>query len=117
MPTNLSFRKKIFGQLEQLSNVKNILIFVNSSWGEIDWLLPVCNYLKNNYPKVKQYVLINDFDSNKIIKGNEFLYNLLSESVDKCYNFNDFLPRHIKWFLNVVKEKILKKVHSQKLKF
>lgn len=83
------------------SNIKKkILILFSSSSGEIDWLLPICRYLKKNYQGIKLSVLFDAIDSNEIMKDDKLLYCLLSKNVDNCYDFGDFLPSYIKPILN-----------------
>jgi len=84
------------------AGVQNILILINSSWGEIDWILPVCHYIKKNYPKITLSVLFNHFNSEKIIKGNKFLRDLLFESVHNWYETKDFLPPLQRRFFEMV---------------
>jgi hypothetical protein len=84
------------------NNVKNILVFIDNSWGEIEWILPVCHYIKKNYPSVRISLLLNAFDPEKIIKGNEILVKLLSESVHQVYDFRDFLPGIYKWIYKFI---------------
>jgi len=93
----------------------NILIFINSSWGEIEWILPVCRYIKSYYPKNKINILFNSIDYNDIIKDNHLIYKLLSENVDKCYDFKDFLPSFLRFIYRFVNEKIYKKKVLNKL--
>jgi CDP-glycerol glycerophosphotransferase (TagB/SpsB family) len=93
-----------------------ILIFINTSWGEIDWILPVCNYIKNNYPEARLTVLFNALDVKQIIKGNEPLLDLLSESVHNIYTLYDFLPRKFQRFFNLLKRQLYEKNQWQKLK-
>jgi hypothetical protein len=84
------------------TDVKNILILINSSWGEIDWILPICYYIKKNYPKITMSVLFNHLDSEKIMKGNKFLRDLLSECVHNWYNAKDLLPPLQRKFFEIV---------------
>ena len=96
--------KKIIENIKNAGNVKNILILIDTSWGEIDWILPVCQFIKNNYPDINQSVLFNHFDSDAILKGNNFLKNLLSNCVDNWYETKDFLkPIHKIIFNNFFK--------------
>ena len=81
--------------------VKNILILIDSSWGEIDWILPVCQYIKDNYTEITQTVLFNHLDSDAILKGNTFLKNLLSNCVDRWYETKDLLNPIHKQIFNI----------------
>ena len=82
----------------------NILLFINSSWEEIEWILPICCYIKRNNPKIN--VLFNSLDYNDIIKDNHLIYKLLLENVDSCYDFKDFLPFFLRWIYKFVNNKI-----------
>jgi hypothetical protein len=85
-----------------LQKDKNILILISSSSGEIDWILPICRYIKINYPNIKLYLLFDAIFSDEIMKGNEFLYDLLCKNVHYCYDFGDFLPPYIKSLLKPI---------------
>lgn len=82
----------VVSDINKNRNVKSILILISRSWGEIDWILPVCSYIKNHYPNIKMHVLFNAIESREIIKGNEFLYKVLLENVSGVYQFKDFFP-------------------------
>jgi len=84
-------------------HIYNILVLIDGSWGEIDWILPVCRYIKDNYPQVTISVVLNRHDSEDIIRGNDFLRNLLTQSVDNCYDLSSFLPPLIKRLTDMVK--------------
>ncbi len=81
----------------------NILVFINSSYGEIDWILPVCSYIKRNFPNVRIYAFFNSFDSDEIMKGNTFLYDLFVRNVDEIYQFKDFTSSFISTFVELSK--------------
>ena len=83
------------------TNVKNILILIDSSWGEIDWILPVCHYIKKNYPNITMSVLFNHLDSEMIIKGNNFFRDLLSECIDYWYETKDLLIPPFRHFIEI----------------
>jgi hypothetical protein len=97
------------------AKIMNILIFINSSWGEIEWILPVCRYIKSNYTKKKVIILFNSLDYNDIIKDNHLIYKLLLENVDSCYDFKDFLPSFLRTIYKIVNENIYKKSVFRKL--
>lgn len=83
--------------------IHSILVLIDASWGEIDWILPVCRYIKENYPRVAISVVFGSYDRENIVRGNTFLSDLLTESVDSCYDLGSFLPSFIKRFLDIVK--------------
>ena len=82
---------------------KNILVLINSSWGEIDWILPICKLIKDNYGNVKINVIFNCYDYRYIIKENHFSLELLSNCVHNYYDVSDFLPTLLKLLLNIFK--------------
>jgi len=98
---------------EKHRNVKNILILIDTSWGEIDWILPICQYIKSNYPEITQSVLFNHLDSNAILKGNTFLKNLLLNCVDNWYETKDFLKPVHKRIFNIFMRIFNKTIRSK----
>ena len=91
---------------DKQDDIKNILILINSSFGEIDWILPVCHYIKKNHPKINLTALFNAIDHSDIIKGNKILGDLLHESLHNCYDFKDFLNGFERWLYETVKKDI-----------
>lgn len=82
--------------------IQSILVLIAASWGEIDWILPVCRYIKDNYPQVVISAIFESYDREDIIRGNTFLSDLLTESVDSCYDLGSFLPPLMRRFLDIV---------------
>ena len=51
---------------------KTILLIINDSWGEVDWILPVMHYLKNQWdPKIIVY-----FNSDEVYYEKDENYDL-----------------------------------------
>lgn len=100
---------------DELSSVRNVLILISASSGEVDWILPVCHFIKKNYQKIKLSVLFNAINYEEIIRGNDILYDLLKSSVHKYYDFGDFLPSYIKSLLKILNLNFIKKSNSIKV--
>jgi len=83
--------------------INRILIQIDGHWGELDWILPVCRYIKDNYPQVIISVLFNKHDFGDTIRGNDFLYDLLTHCVDNYYDLGYFLPPLLKRLTDVVR--------------
>jgi len=107
---------KIIDDKNKMITAKNILILIHASCGEIDWILPVSHYIKNNYPSVQLSVVFSALDSDQIIKRNELLRNLLKEGVHECYELKDFLPEFLCRSFEFIKIQIYNKNRWNKLK-
>jgi len=73
-------------------HITSILVLIQDSWGELDWILPICYHIKNTQPRTEITVLFTKNKMRDVIKDNEILYDLLDCCADRCYDFNHFLP-------------------------
>lgn len=85
---------------------KTILILFTSSFGEVDWILPICYYIKENHPEINLVALFDALDYNSIMRGNKLLYGFLREGVHECYDFKDFMYGVETWLYNLVENNI-----------
>ena len=72
-------------------NKVRVLVFVQASWGELQWILPVCHYLKFER-EVEVVVYVNAFTKKTILNGNENVEWFLKKSVSVVLDRSDFLP-------------------------
>jgi len=85
-------------------NYPLILTVIEASGGSVDWILPVCWYLKNNYPEFKQAFIILRYDDEDILKGNETAKTIIDEITQgACFSLPDFLPAWARLFVKLVR--------------
>lgn len=73
-------------------HITSILVLIQDSWGELDWILPICYHIKNTQPRTEITVLFTKNKIRDVIKDNKIMYSLLARCADRCYDFNHFLP-------------------------
>ena len=92
-----------------MKNELTIIIGVVKMWGSIEWILPICRYMKENVENINIVFLILRKSKSEIIKENKQLNDLIIDiSSNQYYDFFDILPlwaklvdRFIKYILNV----------------
>ena len=85
-------------------------------WGAIEWILPVCKYLKDENG-LQIIFIIYRYDSRELFNENTFLEELVNEVTDrKCYDMSYFFPRWSKFILRYLR-RYQDKPHSLGHKF
>ena len=85
----------------------SIIIGVHKSWGSIEWILPVCKYLKDNYANVSIIFLILRKAKSEIFKENiEIKKSVDMVSNHQCYDLFDIMPEWIN-FISILIKRIL----------
>lgn len=65
--------------------------------GSMEWILPVCKYLKKQDTTVNIIFLILRYQKDDIFKNNQFIRDLTNDiSSNQCYDFYDLLPKWVK---------------------
>lgn len=78
----------------------SVIVIIESMWGAIEWILPVCKYLKDNYSGLQFIFILSRYNSKDIFRENTFLEELVNEVTDKrCYDLSYFFPRWSKFVL------------------
>ena len=71
-----------------------IIIGVHISWGSVEWVLPVCKYLKDHYENVEIIFLVLRKAKSEIFRDNYELKDLVNKiSSNQCYDLFDILPK------------------------
>ena len=70
------------------NNKSSVLLMLEASWGEVDWVLPVVSKLKELKPNWEIYATVYSTWKDKTIIG--ALPELLQETVDKVVEFNPY---------------------------
>lgn len=66
--------------------------------GSMEWILPVCKYLKKQDTAVNIVFLILRYQKDDIFKNNQFIRDLTNDiSSNQCYDFYDLLPKWVKF--------------------
>src|SRR3990167_5478729 len=74
-----------------------IITGVQAMSGSLEWILPVCHYLKNHSTGVEIIFLFLRQSKKEIFRDNQELEELAREiSSDRCYDMNDLLPGWVK---------------------
>ncbi len=80
-----------------------ILVSAFAMWGSVEWILPVCKYLRDNYKNVEVIFLILRKRHGDLFKDNQELKNLAKEvSSNRCYDLSDISPGWIKYVSNTL---------------
>ena len=90
---------------------KSIVVLVELMSGSIDWILPVCKYLKDHHSETDISFVLLRFGENDIFNENLFLKKIVEElTCKRCYDLTCFLP----YFYGMVKSFFPSKIFGTK---
>jgi hypothetical protein len=74
-----------------------LLIGVQGMWGSIEWILPACKYLRENFIQSKVVIFILRDSRRDIFVNNKELEELTNEIISgECFSWYDMMPNVIK---------------------
>jgi hypothetical protein len=80
-----------------------IIVSVQAMWGSIEWILPACKHLKDNYDGVEIYFLIQRRRKSELFQTNLELEGLTNEITGKkCFDLFDISPDWLKSFSKIL---------------
>jgi hypothetical protein len=89
--------------MNKLENNLTVIVIINSMWGAIEWILPVCKYLKDENG-LQIVFIIYRFDSRELFNENTFMEELVNEITNKrCYDLSYFFPKWSKIILRYLR--------------
>ncbi len=89
--------------MKKADNSLTVIVIINSMWGAIEWILPVCKYLKDENG-LQIIFIICRYDSRELFNENTFLEELVNEVTDRrCYDLSYFFPRWSKIILRYLR--------------
>lgn len=102
--------------MKKQDNSLTMIVIINSMWGAIEWILPVCKYLKDENGMQIVFIIYR-FDSRELFNENTFMEELVNEITNKrCYDLSYFFPKWSKFILRYLR-RFKTKPHSLGYKF
>lgn len=89
--------------MKQSNNPSVCVVAIDTMWGAIEWILPLCKYLKDNKDMQIVFVLFR-YNAKDIFRENKFLKMLVDDVSDnRCYDMSFFAPSWGRFILKNLK--------------
>ncbi len=70
-----------------------IAVVIEAMWGSIDWILPVCKFLKDEHKGTNIYFILLRYNKNEIFNENTILRDIIFDVANNnCYDLSHFYP-------------------------